>query len=210
MEITTVPRTLVRQGLRRMRLPLDVAESLARRAGVDIDDETWLPAIAYEGFEADAKRLFGSLLRDDELTDEGRRQRAKAAELRQALRLEAVADGTKARADARLKRRRQAASEQRRAITDAKRQTERKVEEKRRQAHVKAEQEADRLEQAAEQADEARHEAVARVEREARRQKLAEETAALEKERRAVESEAKVRALSEAEEHVHERRRSGS
>lgn len=209
MEITTVPRTLVREGLRRMRLPLDVAESLARRAGVDLD-EHWLPSVAFEGFEGDAKRLFGSLLRDEELTDEGRRQRAKAAELRQALRLEAVADGTRARADERFRRRRAAAASQRTAITEAAKETERSVEQKRRKAHAQAHKEADRLEQAAEEADEKRRQAVARTEREARRQELAEETAALEKERQAVEAQATVHALSEAEERLREQRKSGS
>lgn len=209
MEITAMPRTIVRQGLRGLRIPLDVTETLARRAGVDID-EHWLPSVAFEGFEADAKRVLGSLLRDDELTEEGRRQRAKATELRQALRLEAVAGGTRARADARLKQRRRAASEQRKAITDAARQTEHSIEEKRRKRHAKAHQEAERLEQVAEEVDEARRQAVDRAEREARRKQLAEETAALAEESRALDAEDKVRALSDAEKHLHEQRRSGS
>lgn len=209
MEITAMPRTIVRQGLRGLRVPLDVTESLARRAGVDID-EHWLPSVMFEGFEADTKRVLGSLLRDDELTEEGRRQRAKAAELRQALRLEAVAGGTRARADARLKQRRQAAAQQRKAIAEAARETGQSIEEKRRKDHAKAQREAEHLEEVAEEVDEARNKEVARAEREARRQQLAEETAALAKERRALEAEDKVRALSEAEEHLREQRRSGS
>ncbi|HZU79927.1 MAG TPA: hypothetical protein VE991_08415 [Acidimicrobiales bacterium] len=204
--ITEFPRALVRQGLRGLRLPLEVAETVARRAGVDID-ETWLPAVAYEGFEADAKRLLGSLLRDDELIQDGRRQRARAAELRQAMSLQALAEGTRARADARLKARRQAATEQREAISEAAQEQEQKVREQRARAKGRVRREAEGRKRAVEEIEAERDEAVNEIEREARRRQLAEETAALEKERRAVEAKGRARALADAEEQVKELRK---
>ena len=209
MEIATVPRTLVRQGLRGMRLPLDVAEVVARRVGVEVDDH-WFPSVAFEGFEADAKRLVGSLLRDDELVEDGRRQRARATELRQALDLESVADGKRARADGRFERQRRAATGQRRAISEAAREADRAVEDKRRQGHTRVRRQADKLETKIEEVEAGRQETLARVEQDARSRALAEETAAVDKERQAVAAEAEALALEEAEEQVHRERRTGS
>lgn len=204
--LTDLPRTIVRRGLQSLRLPLDVAEAIARRAGADVD-ETWLPAVAYAGFEADAKRLLGSLLRDDELLEDGRRQRLRAAKLRQAMHLQAVADGTRDRADTRLEQRREAAARQRRAITEAATEAEHAVESETARARTKVERQAAQRRRAEAAVEAEREEVVEKVEREARRRTLAEEAAALEKERQAVEAKGRARALAEAEHELKERRR---
>lgn len=206
MGIATVPRTIVRSGLRGLRLPLGVAETVARRAGIDVDDH-WLPSVAYEGFEADAKRVLGSLLRDDELVEDGRRQRAKAIELRQALRLEAVAEGTRAQADAAFERRREAAAEQRAQISAAAKASRDQVQQERRTNKARIRQQAEHQERVIDQAAEARQEAAAKAQREARRRKLAEESAALAKEEQALELDEQAEALSAAEEQVRAQRK---
>ena len=209
MQIAAVPRTIVHRSLRSLRLPLELAESVARVAGVDVD-ERWPPALAYEGFEAETKRLLGSILRDEELQDEGLRQRAKTEELRQSLRLQSVADATRGRAERRLEQREENLDEQRRAIAEAEQAAEQEVEAKRRQGRAKVRQQTARSRDAAEKADEDRREVVAEAERAARRRQLAEESAALAEEQRAVELEGKAQALADTEEKVRELRKNSS
>jgi hypothetical protein len=82
MRLQTIPRTVVRSSLRATRLPLNAAEAVFRRG----DRETArAPASAVEAFEATVKRLAGSILRDDQLVQEGRMQEVRAAEQRKAL-----------------------------------------------------------------------------------------------------------------------------
>lgn len=209
MQIATVPRTLVHRSLRSLRFPLELAESVARVAGLEVD-ERWPPSLAYEGFEAEAKRLMGSLLRDEELVDEGMRQRAKAEELRQSLRLQSVADATRIGAERRLERSEEAAEEQRRAIAEAERAAEQEVEAKRRQGRAKVRQETERRREAVEKADEDRQEIVAEAERAARRRQLKEQSAALAKEQQAVDLEAQAQALADTEEKVRQLRKNSS
>ena len=209
MKIATVPRTLVHRSLSSLRLPLELAESVARAAGLEVD-ERWPPSLAFEGFEAETKRLVGSLLRDEELMDEGLRQRAKTAELRQSLRLQAVADATHSRAERRLERTEEALEEQRRAIAEAEEAAEQDVEAKRRQGRNKVRQETARRREAVGKADEDRREVVAEAERAARRRRLQEESAALAQEQRAVDLEGQAQALADTEEKVRELRKRSS
>ena len=209
MQIATVPRTLVHRSLRSLRLPLELAESVARAAGLEVD-ERWPPSLAFEGFEAETKRLVGSLLRDEELMDEGIRQRAKTAELRQSLRLQSVADATHSRAERRLEQTGEALEEQRRAIAEAEEAAEQDVEAKRRQGRSKVRQETARRREAVGKADEDRQQVVAEAERAARRRKLQEESAALAQEQRAVDLEGQAQALADTEEKVRELRKRSS
>jgi colicin import membrane protein len=209
MEIAEIPRTLVSTGLRGLRLPVEVVERAARVAGVDLD-ERWPPLVAYESFEGEAKRFAGTLIRDGELVEEGLRQRAKAAELRRSARLHAVAEGTRAKADAELRRREEAAAEQLRAVEEAATSAEQEIDKERRQAHDKVRKQEARARQAAEEADAERQEIAADAERAARRKEIVEETKALQSELEASELEAQAEALAASEERVRELRRHGS
>ena len=80
MELNTIPRTAVRATLLGLRLPICGVEVLTGQTG----NASWPPAMAFEGFEAGMKQVVGSILRDEELVDEGRIQQAKVTELRRA------------------------------------------------------------------------------------------------------------------------------
>jgi hypothetical protein len=88
MHIQHFPGTVVRTGLGVVRLPLTAVEVIA---GHNQDGTAWPPSLAFESFEAAAKQVAGSLLRDDTLVQEGRLAQAKVAQLRKATELEAVA-----------------------------------------------------------------------------------------------------------------------
>lgn len=96
MELSTIPRNMVRIYLQGLRLPLSSLEAFTGHR----DDQAWPPALAFEGFEAGAKLVVGSVLRDAQLVDEARIQQAKLDELRRACALEVKADQTRAAADA--------------------------------------------------------------------------------------------------------------
>jgi len=88
-----VPRTVVRTWLSAARLPLRAVQVVAHGS----DQETEWPAVlAYESFEANVKQLTGSVLRDDELVQEGRTIQAKVGQLRTAAQLETIAERRKA------------------------------------------------------------------------------------------------------------------
>lgn len=201
MELATIPRTVVCQGLRGLRLPLDLVESAARLTGVDVD-ERWGPSVAFEGFEGEAKRLAGTLLGDHELLDQGLRQRARVEELRRSAQAQAIADGTRARSEARVERARGAAQQQRRAIADAAREVESSVDDKRRRARQRVAQKAEEREERVDEADGRRAEVVGEVTRAARRHQLAEESAALHGEERAAVLETDAEVLAEAEQQL--------
>ena len=209
MEIAEIPRTLVTTGVRGLHLPVEVIGRAARVAGVDVD-ERWLPLVAYESFEGGAKRVAGKLIGDDELVEEGLRQRAKAAELRRSGRLHAVAQGTRAKANADLRRRQATAGEQLRAVGEAASSVEQQIEEKRKQGHDRVWRQEASARRAAEEADAERRHIADQAERAARRKELVEETKALQSELEATELEAQVEALAASEERVRELRRQGS
>lgn len=209
VELATIPRAVVCQGLRGLRLPLDLVESVARLSGVGLD-ERWGPAVAFEGFEAEAKRLAGSLLGDHELVDEGVRQRARAEELHRSSQMQVLSELTRARAEARVGRSRRAADEQRQAIAEAARQVESEARQERHQGRQRVRRQAERRQQEAERADQQREEVVEEVARSARRRQLAEEAAALHSEQEAAEAEAEVEALQSAEERLRATRRGGT
>src|SRR5205085_11065608 len=85
MQLQQIPRTIVRTWLRTARLPLDAVEAVVRRGEHDVE---WPPAIAFDSFEAAVKQFAGSLLHDDELTQDGQVAGARVAALRKAVELE--------------------------------------------------------------------------------------------------------------------------
>lgn len=201
MELATIPRAVVCQGLRGLRLPLDVAESVARVAAVEVD-ERWVPSVAFEGLEGETKRLVGTLIGDDELLEQGLRQGARVEELRQSAHMQAVAEGTRAEADTRLRRSRRFAQEQHEAIAEAAREAVEGAEEKRRQGRERVRHETEQRKQMADRAEQKRFEAVEDISRVARDRELREETEALAQEAKAAELEAEAQTLAEAEERV--------
>lgn len=209
MEIAEIPRTLVTRGLRGLHLPVAVVERAARVAGVDLD-ERWSPLVAYESFEGEAKRIAGTLVHDGALVEEGLRQRAKAAELRRSGRLHAVAEGTRAKADADLRRREKASAQQLRAVEEAASSAEQQIERQRHSGHDRVAKQETKARQAADEADAERREIAAKAERAARRKEIVEETKALQSELEATELEAQAEALAASEERLRELRRHGS
>ncbi len=109
MQLNTIPRTAVKATLLGLRLPICGVEVLTGQTG----NASWPPAMAFEGFEAGVKQVVGSILRDEELVDEGRIQQAKVTELRRAVELEVRADQKRAAGDRELREQQARAKEER-------------------------------------------------------------------------------------------------
>lgn len=179
MSITTLQRTINRTiltaSLQGLRLPLTVVERVAHKDG----DQPWPPALAFEAFEAEAKKLAGSLLRDEELVQQGRLQRAKVRELADAERLEAKAEAEREAAEARLEEKR-AEAERQRQQAEAK-AAEREAAVKREKAAKKrqVEKAVEEREEALAKTEELRERVLTAQERAAKRTRLAAEAEAL-------------------------------
>lgn len=189
MSMQQIPRTVVRTWLRAARLPVSVAERVVQRDG---SSRTFAPAVAFDTVDADVRQLVGTLLRDDELVQEGRLRQAKVAQLRDAAQLEAEAERRRIEADAEFERRREADEQQRERVRQQAEQREAEAErlriERERKAAAKAAKEAE----AARQAKAAADKAVAKQERAARATRITAEQRALAEEREAVEAAGKV------------------
>ena len=99
--LRTLPRATVTGYLRTIRLPLSLAERVARQQ----DNNTWPPTLAFESFEAKIERLAGSVLRDEELVTAGDQRETKVLKLREARTLKAASRVEKEQArDKQLKR----------------------------------------------------------------------------------------------------------
>ncbi|HVX68399.1 MAG TPA: hypothetical protein VHA79_01760 [Mycobacteriales bacterium] len=92
--IRALPRTTITTSLRVLRLPLSVAERVARQQ----DNESWPPALAFEKLEGRLETFAGSLLRDEDLAETGEQRTAKVVKLEEARALESAADYEKATA----------------------------------------------------------------------------------------------------------------
>jgi hypothetical protein len=132
MQLHTLPRAYLNVSLHVARLPVTAIELLAGHS----TDSSWPPSLAFESFEANVRQVVGSLLRDDQLTEQGRLSSAKVAELRQAARLEATADQRRMAAD-RTFEQRQLDAEEKRAQADE-RSAERQASVERREQQEKA------------------------------------------------------------------------
>jgi hypothetical protein len=184
VQLNTIPRTAVKATLLGLRLPICGVEALTGQTG----NASWPPAIAFEGFEAGVKQVVGSILRDEELVDEGRIQQAKVTELRRAVELEVQADQTRAAGARELRERRARAKEERtKAAQDALRR-EQMIERDKRAAEQRVERELAEKAAAIEATAERRDKRVAAVERDASLTRVEQESAAVARQRRAVQA----------------------
>ncbi len=184
MQLNTIPRTAVKATLLGLRLPICGVEALTGQTG----NASWPPAIAFEGFEAGVKQVVGSILRDEELVDEGRIQQAKVTELRRAVELEVQADQTRAAGARELRERRARAKEERtKAAQDALRR-EQMIERDKRAAEQRVERELAEKAAAIEATAQRRDKRVAAVERDASLTRVEQESTAVARQRRAVQA----------------------
>jgi hypothetical protein len=181
MSIDQLPRQAVNLGLAAARLPLTAAEIVLGHSG----DPDWPPTLAFDGAQARVKRAVGGMLGDDALTEQGRLVEAKVMKLRQAARLETVAEQRREEAGQELVETKQQAPERRRSAeaTKARRQAEAEAAKREKKAKVAAS--AARDERLLDQTEEAAAKAVERAARRSRSAALAKEEKALSKERAA-------------------------
>ena len=184
MQLNTIPRTTVKATLLGLRLPLCGVEVLTGQTG----NASWPPAMAYEGFEAGVKQVVGSILRDEELVDEGRIQQAKVTELRRAVELEVRADQKRAAGDRELRERQARAQDERdKAEQDALRR-EQVIERDQRAAEQRVARELGKKAAAIEATTQQRGKRVTAAEREAGLTRVDQESTALKQQRRALQA----------------------
>lgn len=203
--ITALPRTIIKAGLQGLRLPLTAVERVTNHA----DASAWPPAVAYEAFEAEAKMVIGSLIRDDELVREGRLQRAKVNELAEAERLQTEAEQKRQAADAAFEAREESLDEARARAEEQARRREQQVAEERAAKERAVREETERRKDAAARSAAAVNKAVTAQEREARRTRVAEESAAVAKRSQALNAEKRVQTLDAALEAKKNQRKTG-
>ena len=191
MPITT---TIVNTTLQGLRLPLTAVEQIANKSG----SKSWPPSVAYDSFEAEAKKVLGSLLRDDELVREGRLIEAKVRELADAERLEVKAEQKRMEADAQLEQRQAAAEATRQRVEKQTAQREQQLEQEKAERERKVREDTRRREEAAAKVAEVREKAVTAQERAAERTRLTEESAALAKRSEALAATKRAQNLDEA------------
>jgi hypothetical protein len=194
MERNTLPRTVVKTYLCGLRLPLSGLEAMTGHR----DDDTWPPALAFEGFEAGAKVVVGSVLRDSQLVDEGHVQQAKLSELRRATELEVEAEQMRATADAKATARVEQADRRHEQADEEAEQRTREAEARQRRAQQAAKRRQAQRAEAVARADAAREKRVARTARTTRTRAVRAESAALTRQRRAVAAADKVATLDRA------------
>ena len=186
--IRVVPRGVVGTYLRAGRLPLTLAERVARKQG----DDKWAPTLAYEKLTAGVETRVGKLLRDQELAAKGRLREEKVAQLARSAKLETIADQQRDVADDTFERRREQASKKR---TQAQRKAETREQELERQAAVrerKVQEKAAKKASAAHDLKVQQDKAIERRERVAKSEALAKESEALSAAKAALEAERTV------------------
>src|SRR3954451_17936091 len=129
-KVRVVPRGVVGTYLRAGRLPLTLAERVARKQG----DEKWAPTLAYEKLQATVESRLGNILRDEELAAKGRLRGEKVSQLKRSAKLETIAEEQREVADETFERRREQAQRKR---TDAERKAQQREDELERQAAVR-------------------------------------------------------------------------
>ncbi len=194
MQMQRIPRTVVRTWLRTARLPLDAVEAVVRRGDHDVE---WPPAIAFDAFEATVKQFAGSILRDEELVQDGRVGQARVAQLRKAVELDAVAAQRKAGADAEFAQRRQIDEQHRREVQRHADQREAALERERVEEKRRVAEEGARKREEAAQVETIEERIVDREDRAARATRIAAERDALQHERKAVAAKGRVKDLDE-------------
>lgn len=206
MQLQLIPRITVRTALNATRLPLTAAEAIFGKS----EDQEWPPAIAWEKFEGSVKQVAGTVLRDDELVEEGKLIHAKAAQLAQAADLEAMAEQHRVEAESTFQARRQADEQRRRAIEDEAKHKQQQLEQAKAEKKRAAEAEARQAKAAARKAEQAAEKAVARDERRAKTVALEAERDAVAAERKAVKAESTLLDVEETLESTRQARKSAS
>lgn len=200
----SITQTLVNGGLSAARWPLTVAEATLGRGTAT---EEWAPSIAFDQFGATVKELVGSLTRNDALVDDGRLTRAKVAQLRHGMELEAEAamrlDAADREHDARL----EADDERREAVATRAATRTRAADERRAAQERAAAEKLQRERAAAADAEEKARIAAAKRERAARAKRLEAERAALAEAKRTRAAEARVDQVSDSLEATKEQRK---
>jgi hypothetical protein len=189
MQFQDAPRAAIRVWLGAARLPLRAAEAVVRRDG---EDEGWPPVLAFESFESQVKQFAGSLLRDEDLVEEGRVIAARVGQLRRAAELETLAERREAAAAARFEARRENARERRHRIEREAEARERAIERVATAKKHDVERDAQRKKEQAAQAGAATRKAAARRARAAASTRAAGERAAVRKQRVAVGAKGRV------------------
>lgn len=203
----TIPRQIVKLGLRYVRLPISLAEHVTERAGLDISQ---LPPIAaYDSVEAQAKMTIGRLLGDDVLVEEGSVQERAIRQRRSAADLSDRAEEIRAQADDQLGQRLDRADRSRQQVNrrteDRKRQIEQEEEKAKAEARTKARQ----REEAVRQAARTREKAAAAKARQSELARIQAESKALDKESGAVEAERVASTIDETLDEKKAARRNG-
>lgn len=193
VDIRAIPRVYVRTTLRALRAPVDLGAAVAKRAGDE--GRPWPPSVVFTTIEGGVKKAVGSLIRDEQLVEEGELNQAAAKEQRQALLLGVVAESRHERAQERFEERQEQVVDALEAVherTEAeKANAERAAGARRRKLASKAQKLAEidaRLE--AEARDSLEHQ-----DRATRARQIQKERQAVTEERRAVEKEAAVTEL---------------
>lgn len=200
--LTTLPKAAVSSYLRLLRFPVDAAGKLTRH------DDTWPPALAFDRFEAQVLGLLGSMLHDDDLVLEAKRQQVRVDQLRRAVTLEATAAERRAAADDELDERRTGAKEQVKEAQQRKERAAARLDETKTAAQRKARQDATAKEEKARKAAEARKNRLKSRQRDAETKRLAAERNALVERHGALEMSDSARALDQAATAVKQRRQS--
>jgi hypothetical protein len=189
MQLDTIPRTYVRVLLRTARLPISTAERVTGHDG----DRAWPPVLAFDAFAANVEQVFGSMLGDDELVRHGRREQARVAELRDAVRLETLAEQAGRDATQMFQERRKADERKRQAATKRSRKREESAEREQRQAEAALDAKADARRAKARKATNDRKATLAKKQRTTKQASVAKERQAVAKAKAA--ANAKSRAL---------------
>ena len=168
----------------------------------------WPPAIAFDSFEATVKQLAGSILHDDELTQDGRVGQARVAQLRKAVELDAVGEMRKTEADAEFEQRRQADEQRRQEVQKQADQRAAVLERERAGKKRRAADDDARKRKQAAQVETIEENIVEREDRAARATRIAAERDALRHEREAVAANSRVTDLDEKLENTKAARKS--
>jgi len=205
---TTVPRQVVRLYLIGARLPIAIAEHLTERAGFDISGLG--PIVAYDSVEAQAKKVIGRVLRDDELVTEGELQEEAVRHRQGAEFLSERADDVRAEADEQLEERVERADRSRQQVRRRTEERREEIQREEEEARREARQKARKRDEAVRQADKVREKAVEARERQAELERIQAEAEALSKESEAVDAERVVTAMDERLDAKRSSRRNGN
>jgi hypothetical protein len=192
--IRRITREALDLSLKATRLPLTTYETVLRRGA---DNSAWPPVVAFDSFEGTVKQFVGSLVRDEQLVEQGHLLKAKVGQLRKAVELEALAQDERRTAKAELEARRQRDEEQRKQIEQQTAVGEQRLEQQERARKQQVAEQAGNKKAQARKTEAAVEKALTKQERNAQRTKLNAESDALAAERRALAAQTDVLELDE-------------